>query len=331
MVVFGYLLGLQACLPTLTELPAGEIRTLAVAPDGDYLAVGSTQGVYYYRIHDRHLIWSQRTSNVVESLAFSPEGTQLLARLSLEDFEKRFLLWRTSDGRRLSKWEMPDDLPQRTPLNWSPAGDYVLVERGVDPYLLDITLDELFSLPQEGTIIGLTGRHDAFFGSAWSADGRLLAFPTYGDAIEIWQVSQRTRRQTIHDPRTCFASGIAFNSEATQLASIAFCSGVIIWDVETGGEYLELEHYPNVGGGALVWSNDDRWLISSTEAGTVVVWDADTGEVARLLRGHTADILTLSLRPGSGTLITASENEVLEWNIETGEQLATFRGLIVTP
>jgi WD40 repeat protein len=325
-----------ACQPALVNLLAGETGTLAVAPDGNYLAVGATQGVYYYRISDGNLMWSQRTPQAVESLAFSPDGTQLLGRLSPVDFKTTFLFWRTRHGRRLRKWGLKKSLPQMTSLNWSPTGDYILVDRGMNAFILNVVLDELFYLPPELPMTVRTESHDLSFGSAWSADGKLLAFGMYGDggetdSIEIWDIHQRALVYAIPDERAFLATGIAFNSEQTRLASVSRWGGQFIWDIESGTEYLKMEPYSDVGAGGLVWSADDRWLVSGTEKGIVVIWDARTGEVAHLLRGHTAGIRSLSLRPGYGTLITLSENEIIEWNIETGEQLPTFQRLIVSP
>ena len=103
-VMLSGVLLLAACQPALTALPAGELRTFAVAPTGDYLAVGGTPGVYVYRLSDGELLWAKRTSHAVESLTFKPDGTQLMGRLAEDNLT--LLRWRVDNGWCLQKYKL---------------------------------------------------------------------------------------------------------------------------------------------------------------------------------------------------------------------------------
>lgn len=320
---------LPTCQPALTQFPAGEIQTFAVAPTGEYLAIGGTQGVYCYHLNDRQLLWAKHTPYAIESLTFDPTGDQLLGRLA--NGALTVLLWRSQDGRQLHRWKLDIDTEPTTPLNWGPDGKFIILERSeIEIVLLNLAADSIYTLPREEQL-SLTGRHDFAWGNAWSSDGRLLAFGTYGDAIELWDVPQNTIAYTLSDERTRFAYGLAFNSNGTTLASISQWGGGLVWDIEARTISTTLEAAAEIGAGGLVWSSDNKWLITGAQSGSLVVWDAATGKIARFLTGHTATVLGLSFRPDNGHLLSASQNEIFEWDVATGTRLDTFAHLLTTP
>ncbi len=348
VIVSGALL-LAACQPALTALPAGELRTFAVAPTGDYLAMGGSQGVYVYRLSDGELLWTKRTSQAVESLTFKPDGTQLLGRLA--DEANTILLWQVQDAQRLRKWKLNFPTQQTMPLAWSPDGTEILLKGdGLSAILmLDVHRNQLYRLDWEGVVIFLTGHHDFSFDSAWSPDGKLLAFCAYNQAIEMWDVPNNERVKQLYWKEPGFyqlLQGVAFNSTGTRLAATSTRRVGLIWDLATQAVVLNLEapaveyidraddspyFSHRVGENQLVWSPDDRWLITGTRTGAIIVWDATTGAIAQILQGHTTPVLGLSFRPDNGHLLSASQNEVFEWDLATGTRWDAFAQLLITP
>jgi len=245
VLLLGSIAILPACRPALTDLHAGEIHTFAVAPTGEYLAVGGTQGVYTYRFSDLQLLWARRTSEAVESLTFKPDGTQLMGRLA--DEADTILLWRIQDGWQLRKWKLSFSATETTPLNWSPDGKNILLERDAVNFLLfDVAANQQYTLMREGDPVFLPGPGILFWYSAWSPNGSLLAFAVYdkGGTIELWDVINNILVYVLSWEKSSFVEGVVFDTTGTRLAAISGRKKGIIWEIETSTVLLELESPP---------------------------------------------------------------------------------------
>lgn len=75
----------------------------------------------------------------------------------------------------------------------------------------------------------------------------------------------------------------------------------------------------------LVYSPDGRTLVSSGESEAIRVWDAETGELVRLLPGHPERVRGLAMSP-DGKLIASSgtDGSVKVWDYRAGRLLHTF-------
>jgi WD40 repeat protein len=73
---------------------------------------------------------------------------------------------------------------------------------------------------------------------------------------------------------------------------------------------------------AIVWSVayscDGRWLASGSFDQSVQIWDVQSGECVRVLKGHTSPISTIMFHPWQ-LLIATAGSEVKIWSLETGQ------------
>ena len=88
---------------------------------------------------------------------------------------------------------------------------------------------------------------------------------------------------------------------------------------------IVLQSAPELEVLGLVYSPDGRTLISSGESGAIRVWDAETGELVRLLPGHPERVRGLAMSP-DGRLIASSSTDgsVNVWDYREGRLLHTF-------
>jgi WD40 repeat protein len=88
---------------------------------------------------------------------------------------------------------------------------------------------------------------------------------------------------------------------------------------------LQSGHGANISG--LAFSPDGKYLLSASEDSTLKLWDPNTGQEIRTLRGH-SNIVTSMAVNADGTLIASAalDHSLRVWNAATGETVASFHG-----
>jgi len=79
-----------------------------------------------------------------------------------------------------------------------------------------------------------------------------------------------------------------------------------------------------LGHEAAVWSvavsPDGRYGLSGDEAGMILLWDLESGELLRRLEGHTDMVTGLAFTPDGRQAVSASQDKTLiHWDLETGQ------------
>jgi WD40 repeat protein len=114
---------------------------------------------------------------------------------------------------------------------------------------------------------------------------------------------------------------------------------VLIWDVETGRPlrscFVPSNESERESITCLTFSPDGRSLVaghgtgvgtSSTGAGTLTMWDAQTGVILRNLKGHMNAVWSATFSPDGQRLATGSQDEAVRlWDLETGQEVLTLR------
>lgn len=112
-------------------------------------------------------------------------------------------------------------------------------------------------------------------------------------------------------------SSVAFSPDGRFLASGDWDGIVNLWDPASGDLVRTLEKA--YGHRALAFSPDSRMLASAVQD-AVKLYDVDTGEVIRTLAAENQSVDSLAFSP-DGALLLGSGQEVLLWDVETGERL----------
>jgi WD40 repeat protein len=77
---------------------------------------------------------------------------------------------------------------------------------------------------------------------------------------------------------------------------------------------------------ATVYSADGRQLATGGADGTVRLWEPTTGQLLRILVGHTRKIRTVAFSPDGKTLASGSDDATVRlWDLDTGKLLFTLR------
>ena len=68
-------------------------------------------------------------------------------------------------------------------------------------------------------------------------------------------------------------------------------------------------------------------MVSAGKGGTILLWDATTGEQLGTLAGHAGDVLGLAVSPDGSLMASAGfDKSVRLWNTESGEIIRIMTG-----
>jgi WD40 repeat protein len=180
-----------------------------------------------------------------------------------------------------------------------------------------------------GERIGLGHAADLAFSPL---DGRLLAAPSRGREIKIWDASTGRELRTLsgHADRIL---RLAFSPDGRLLASGSEDKTVKVWDVTIGHLLCTCPHEGRVHG--LTFSPDGRYLASAGGDNRVKIWESRRlGETmtATPLRDFPGYFFQLRLgnvafSPDGRFLASGSEEDTVRvWDVTTGREVHTLRG-----
>ncbi len=154
-----------------------------------------------------------------------------------------------------------------------------------------------------------------------------LTLATGGDAgsIRLWDTARGTVRKRLAE-HAGQVTALAFLPDGSALISGGIDQSIRIWE-SSGPATAALVFMPAHGAEALgaVFSPDGKWLITTGADRRVAIRDPATGNVRRVLQGHTNRVYRAVISPDSKMLATvSSDGTVRTWSIERGEQTGMF-------
>lgn len=203
--------------------------------------------------------------------------------------------------------------------------------------------------------------HTAFvFAVAISPDGRLAASggadwaKGTDNTIRLWDLKTGKELKRIQGHGRAVIS-VTFSPDGKRLLSGSQDRSVRLWDVATGKEIRQfVGHTSAVYSVAL--SADGRIAVSGAGANqskavadgiiddplncVLCVWDVESGQLLRKLRGHTGAVRSVAISPDgrfalsgsggqhadSGPAIPSADDTVRLWDLRTGDELVRFSG-----
>jgi WD40 repeat protein len=177
---------------------------------------------------------------------------------------------------------------------------------------------ELFVLPEsilEGQYTNLAVRAIVF-----SPDGSRLVAAGDDGHVNVWDTQTGANMLNIN----AHGRGITWadlSPDGNRIVSASFFAGVTsIWNAADGSELITINH-----GGII---NDVAFSTDGTSVATAVgsdvrVWNAVSGEILVVLKGHTGTIRTVEFSPNGEELVTASADGTARiWNVSVAAQEA---------
>lgn len=170
--------------------------------------------------------------------------------------------------------------------------------------------------------------------ATWSHDGTWVASADVEGGILFWRVDSGAQEQQI--AHTSPVSRVAFSNDDRQLVVADGDGWITVYDIQTGESRWSYPAHPIATSAA--WSPDDRSIVS-TGIDSVLIWDADTGELKAELKrqsdasvgntglvspaqAHSEDANDASFSPDGKRIVTAGRGgDLVVWDSTTGQEI----------
>jgi len=285
----------------------GGAKQMAYSPDGRFLAVGSTAGLWLYEAETLKLLRFKLTTAPVEIMTFLPDNETIMAQAG----GNTILRWNATNGEDWGSWEVG-------------ARELKSVAFGPDGKTLASALEDgqigILEIGSGRLLRTMTGDPDDLTKSlAYSPDGALLASNTFDCVVKIWNVQTGDLWQSMQGDKCdsispYLESNVVFSPDGQLLASV-WDTKVLVWEASTG------KLLRNLDGPAWLWglsfSPDGKQLAAGSYDATVKLWRIADGELMCTITG-TDRINALSFSAGGKTLGTAAGINIGLWDVETG-------------
>ena len=165
---------------------------------------------------------------------------------------------------------------------------------------------------------------------SWSPDGRYLATGYYTSHYQVWDIQSgvlvRTIRGYTERVAKCPGNGfIQFSPTGDYIAGATLnCEAIVIWNNFNGRVHKVLGGL-SATTPALIFSNDEKYLVSAGDDHIIRIWRIDSGLVTKKLSAGSGGFCSVNLSPNGKWIISGEyEGRIRIWDLNTGVNVFTL-------
>jgi WD40 repeat protein len=262
------LIVLKTIVP-LTRFGKGNILEIALSKDGNWLAVGTSMGVYMVEIATQKEIWFRSFASEPRYLTFSPDGK----KISVGQAGNMLPIVDAETGQTVMTLQGEEGIHG----SWSPDGKSILTSAGCQQVLVwNATTGQVLQPVQPAKCNDVT---PGLINAAWSYDGKRIYGNVGNGYVLAWDSATLLplKGYTPQPPQYSFEFEI---SPAPHKNIFALEDGlsVAIMDGETGRIIKSLQgERQDLRVSFITWSPDGK-QIAAGNGDRVLVWDYETGK-----------------------------------------------------
>ena len=257
---------------------------------------------------DPYLLKNIKASEEVNAVAFSPDGTNILAGFNDGSAEIINIESGKTEVRVEDHWKAIMDV------EWDPNGKYFMTAG-------DNTI-KIWS-PEGERIYNMKKHTTTIYTADIDPSGKFLISGAVSPAFKYWDVLKGEFKRDVigHTDRTM---AVCYSRDGKKMASGSSDHTIKIWDAESFNVILELKGHAN-DMFALDFSPDGKLLASCSKDKTIRIYDLEKGELLRILTGHKNFVMDIEFAPDNLHLVSCSfDKEIRIWEIPTGKNMYSF-------
>ncbi len=294
------------------------IGTLALSPDGKFLAVRQGKQAVLWDLAARHEIATWPCLGYRRALAFSPDGKLIAIEDEEANSTRAFVnLWEVSTQRQVSQLVYEYGILL---MAFAPDGKLATMQNSGAIKLWDSQLNRVMATNQAP---GFTWVKRSGYGDdegrgalAFSKDGAILAIGESQGRIQLWEWATG-RQRWIPEPLVGNAvTALAFSPDGKLLvAGYGYADATVrLWDVDTLKNAGELAGH-KAWVSALAFSPKGEILASASGDQTIRLWDLPQRRPLKTLKGHTHEVWSVAFAPdGTHLLSGGKDGSVRAWD-----------------
>lgn len=292
----------------------GNILSCSFSHNGKYI-ISSAEGDNTIRL------WDANSGEIIRiikgyddchnSVAFSPDDKYVVSAGGLDNYIR---LWDLSSGKEVKKFASNSIYA----VSYSYDGKYIVASS------CESNDSQIWDIQSGRKLLSLKGHTGYVEYSSFSPNDKYIVSASSDDKIIIWDV-KKGKQIKVLSGHTDVVNSVSYNSDGNRLISASSDKTIRVWGLDENMEATFVIGTHDCISCAVISPNEDMMVSSSRIDGTLQVWDLESGNEIRKLKGHTRGVFTVGFSPDGQYILSASmDNTIRLWDVKNGAMLQSY-------